>query len=119
LEVLEQYISPADQEKLKSWSHFKTTSKVGHTGYVRGARKYRRRLGEAQADESGDKGYMAGFNRPETSKQPSAKVDQSVKERLVDMDYEGVDVNFMLPSGWFGTWTVDDDVSLEIGMHHA
>ena len=35
------------------------------------------------------------------------------------MDYEGVDVNLMLPSGWFGTWTAGDDVALEMGMYRA
>jgi len=35
------------------------------------------------------------------------------------MDLEGVDVNLMLPSGWFGTWTSTDDVTLEMGMYRA
>ncbi len=35
------------------------------------------------------------------------------------MDYEGVDVNLTLPSGWFGTWTAGDDVALEVGMYRA
>jgi uncharacterized protein len=35
------------------------------------------------------------------------------------MDYEGVDVDLTLPSGWFGTWTAGDDVALEMGMYRA
>ena len=35
------------------------------------------------------------------------------------MDFEGVDVNLMLPSGWFGTLTAGDDVALEMGMYRA
>jgi predicted TIM-barrel fold metal-dependent hydrolase len=35
------------------------------------------------------------------------------------MDYEGVDVNLTLPSGWFGTWTSGDDVALETAMYRA
>jgi len=35
------------------------------------------------------------------------------------MDYEGVDVNLTLPSGWFGTWTAGDDVALEMAMYRA
>ena len=35
------------------------------------------------------------------------------------MDYEGVDVNLTLPSGWFGTWTTGDDVLLEAAMYRA
>ena len=40
-------------------------------------------------------------------------------ERIKDMDFEGVDVNLTLPSGWFGTWTAGDDVALEMGMYRA
>ena len=35
------------------------------------------------------------------------------------MDLEGVDVNLTLPSGWFGTWTLSEDVTLETGMYRA
>jgi hypothetical protein len=46
-------------------------------------------------------------------------VDSEPGERIKDMDYEGVDVNLTLPSGWFGTWTADDDVALEMAMYRA
>ena len=39
--------------------------------------------------------------------------------RIADMDFEGVDVNLTLPSGWFGTWTAGDDVALEMAMYRA
>jgi predicted TIM-barrel fold metal-dependent hydrolase len=35
------------------------------------------------------------------------------------MDYEGVDANLTLPSGWFGTWTAGDDIALEMAMYRA
>jgi predicted TIM-barrel fold metal-dependent hydrolase len=35
------------------------------------------------------------------------------------MDFEGVDVNLTLPSGWFGTWTAGDDIELEMAMYRA
>jgi len=31
--------------------------------------------------------------------------------RIADMDFEGVDVNLTLPSGWFGTWSAGDDIT--------
>ena len=39
--------------------------------------------------------------------------------RIADMDFEGVDVNLTLPSGWFGTWTAGDDIALEMAMYRA
>jgi hypothetical protein len=64
-------------------------------------------------------GYMAGFTGVKRSRQPSPLVDDDPAERIKDMDHEGVDVNLMLPSGWFGTWTAGDDVALEIAMYRA
>ena len=39
--------------------------------------------------------------------------------RIKDMNIEGVDVNLMLPSGWFGAWTTIEDVSLETAIYEA
>src|SRR5262249_34985451 len=49
----------------------------------------------------------------------SPEVDADAGERIKDMDYERVDVNLTLPSGWFGTWTAGDDVALEMAMYRA
>lgn len=62
---------------------------------------------------------MAGFTGPKTERKPSPHVDVDVKARIADMDFEGVDVNLLLPSGWYGTWTAGEDVSLEMGMYSA
>jgi len=35
------------------------------------------------------------------------------------MNVEGVDVNLMLPSGWFGAWTTIEDLSLETAIYEA
>src|SRR4029077_3825399 len=35
------------------------------------------------------------------------------------MDREGVDVNLILPSGWFGTFTLSEEVELEAAMYRA
>ncbi len=62
---------------------------------------------------------MAGFTGVKRERDLSPHVDHDPAERIRDMDYEGVDVNLTLPSGWFGTWTTGDDVALEMGMYRA
>ncbi|NIP95192.1 MAG: hypothetical protein GWO24_17780, partial [Akkermansiaceae bacterium] len=62
---------------------------------------------------------MAGFTGAHKGRDPSPKVDDDPAERIADMDLEGVDVNLTLPSGWFGTWTLSDDVGLETSMYAA
>ena len=62
---------------------------------------------------------MAGATGRDTQRQPTPLVDHNPAERIKDMDFEGVDVNLTLPSGWFGTWTAGDDVALEMGMYTA
>jgi predicted TIM-barrel fold metal-dependent hydrolase len=118
MEVLEKYIGTVEKEKLKGWETFRNTNKHGHSNYTKGARKYLRRLGLAKPDSTPG-AYMAGFTGPETDRKPAPTVDFDVHSRIADMDYEGVDVNLLLPSGWFGTYTADEDVSLEMGMYRA
>jgi predicted TIM-barrel fold metal-dependent hydrolase len=62
---------------------------------------------------------MAGFTGVKKKRAVSPLVDADAAERIKDMDFEGVDVNLTLPSGWFGTWTSADDVALEAGMYRA
>ena len=62
---------------------------------------------------------MAGFTGVKRTREPSPLVDADPGERIKDMDHEGVDVNLTLPSGWFGTWTAGDDVTLEMAMYRA
>src|SRR6478609_7962603 len=69
---------------------------------------------------SPDKGaYMAGFTGAKRSREPSERGDHDPAERIKDLDFEGVDVNLTLPSGWFGTWTAGEDVALEVAMFRA
>ena len=117
--VLEPYMSARDKQVLEEdWAEFKGKgARTDNTSYTRGARKYLRRLGEAEADTS-KKGYMAGFIGAQ-KKKPSSLVDNDSSERIKDMDLEGADVNLTLPSGWFGTFIGHDDVELETGMLSA
>ena len=85
---------------------------------MKGQRHYRRRLGDAQPDAA-PAGYMAGFTGVKRKREPSPRVDADPAARIADMDFEGVDVNLTLPSGWFGTWSAGDDVALEMAMYRA
>ena len=119
MDVLSPYLTATEQSRLPAWEEFKALSnRGGHVTYTKGQRRYRRRLGDAKADEA-PAGYMAGFTGVKREREPSPRVDHDPAERIKDMDYEGVDVNLTLPSGWFGTWTTGDDVALEMGMYRA
>jgi predicted TIM-barrel fold metal-dependent hydrolase len=118
MEVLDKYMDAADRTRLSAWEPYRSVSAKGNVTYNRGQRLYRRRLGDAKADQT-PAGYMAGFTGVKRERDPSPRVDHDAAERIKDMDYEGVDVNLTLPSGWFGTWTAGDDVALELAMYRA
>ena len=118
INVLDQFMTDAERKKLEGWAQYKAVSQKGDITYNRGQRRYRRKLGTAQA-EATPGGYMAGFTGVKKKRAVSPLVDADAAERIKDMDFEGVDVNLTLPSGWFGTWTAADDVALEAGMYRA
>jgi len=119
VDIIAPYLDESVRAKLSAWEEYKTAHhKTGHVTYTKGQRKYRRQLGTAAAEET-PAGYMAGFTGPKRSREPDPEVDSDPARRIADMDFEGVDVNLMLPSGWFGTWTTSDDVELEMGMYKA
>ena len=111
MDVLERYLSSEEKTKLAPWEPFKSKN-TERVVYTKGQRRYLRKLGTAAAEP--DKGaYMAGFTGAKKSREPAARGDHDPAERIKDLDYEGVDVNLTLPSGWFGTWTAGEDVALE------
>src|SRR5436190_24261178 len=116
--ILDRYLSEAEKDRLVGWEAYRSTGRNGQVTYTKGQRSYRRKLGAAAPDES-PAGYMAGFTGVARERQPSALVDADPAARIADMDYEGVDVNLTLPSGWFGTWTSGDDIALETAMYGA
>jgi predicted TIM-barrel fold metal-dependent hydrolase len=118
MDVLEKYLAEADKAKLAAWEPHRTANKRGHVTYTKGQRRYRRRLGTGRPEDTPG-GYMAGFTGVKREREVSPLVDHDPAERIKDMDYEGVDVNLTLPSGWFGTWTTGDDVGLEMAMYRA
>jgi predicted TIM-barrel fold metal-dependent hydrolase len=116
--ILSAYLSAAEKDRLAPWAEYASRDRHGRVTYTRGQRRYRRRLGEAAADAA-PAGYMAGFTGVARSRDPSPDVDADPAARIADMDFEGVDANLTLPSGWFGTWTAGDDVALEMAMYRA
>ena len=118
VDVLEPYLTAEDKSRLTAWEQYRTTSRNGHVSYNKGQRVYQRRL-YTEAAETAASGYMAGFTGVKRAKPISPDVDRSSAARIADMDYEGSDVNFMLPSGWFGTFTAGENVALEMGMYQA
>ena len=118
MNVLDPFMTDAERGKLAGWSEFKAVNKKGDITYNRGQRRYRRKLGTAKADPNPG-GYMAGFTGVAKKREVSPLVDADAAERIKDMDFEGVDVNLTLPSGWFGTWSSTEDIALEAGMYRA
>jgi hypothetical protein len=116
--ILERYLSQTEKERLAGWAAYRSTGRFGHVTYTKGQRTYRRRLGDAERDQA-PAGYMAGFTGVAREREPSPRVDADPAARIADMDYEGVDVNLTLPSGWFGTFTASDDIALESAMYRA
>ncbi|HZN22729.1 MAG TPA: amidohydrolase family protein [Burkholderiales bacterium] len=118
MEVLEKYLTASEKTRLAGWEKHRSVNAHGHQTYNKGQRVYRRRLGDAKADQA-PAGYMAGFTGVKRERDVARRGDHDPSERIKDLDYEGVDVNLTLPSGWFGTWTADEDVELEAGMYRA
>ena len=116
--ILSRYLSAAEKDRLAGWEEFIARDRHGRVTYTKGQRRYRRRLGDAEPDAT-PAGYMAGFTGVKRTRDPSPFVDADPAARIADMDFEGVDVNLTLPSGWFGTWSAGDDVALEMAMYRA
>jgi len=116
--ILCRYLSAAERERLAGWAEYESRDRNGKVTYTKGQRRYRRRLGTAEPDAT-PAGYMAGFTGVKRSREPSPQADADPAARIADMDFEGVDVNLTLPSGWFGTWSAGDDIALEMAMYRA
>ena len=116
--ILSGYLSAPEKNRLTGWAEYQSHDRYGRVTYTRGQRRYRRCLGKAEPDGA-SVGYMAGFTGVKRTRDPSRDVDSNPAARIADMDFEGVDVNLTLPSGWFGTWSAGDDIALEMAMYRA
>ena len=126
MEALNPYLGDAERARLPAWDAKKKVNVhaggyEGHTTYTIGERSYRRKLGNATAFT--DKTTLAGAPNIRTSpldlSKPSAQVQVDPAVRIREMDIEGIDVNFILPSAWFGGFSSTDDLEFEMGMYRA
>jgi uncharacterized protein len=117
MDVLDPYLSEAEIKKLEGLEAYRRGAR-----YMVGERKYDRRLGDAEAKKADPTAYMSGLFKgamKDERKRPTP-VDGDPALRIADLDYEGVDVNLMLPSGWFGAWTTPEvPVDVELAMFRA
>lgn len=118
-DILAQYMTAGDLERLKAFDGFlRKSSTTGHSTYNFNTRSYTRRLGQPEAQESDPREYMTGFTA-QHRRPPNPLQEDNPSERIKDMDSEGVDVNLLLPSGWFGVWTSQPDTALENAFYEA
>ena len=117
MDVLDPYLSARDKEVIAGLEAYRRGNR-----YMIGERKYDRRLGDAEPKKADPTAYMSGLftgARKDEKRRPTP-IDGDRALRLADMDYEGVDVNLMLPSGWFGVWTTPEiSVETEMAMFRA
>jgi hypothetical protein len=72
--ILAGYLSQAEKDRLQDWDAYRSESRSGQVTYTKGQRRYRRRLGMAEPDQT-PSGYMAGFTGVKRSREPSPLVD--------------------------------------------
>jgi uncharacterized protein len=115
MDVLDPYLSSVEKQALESLSAYRRGNR-----YLMGERKYDRRLGDAVPQPADPNAYMGGrFTGTKRDRDPNPRADFDPAARIADLDFEGVDVNLMLPSGWFGCWTTVDDTDIELSMYRA
>src|SRR5207247_7541699 len=117
-DLLQPYLDVDMRAKLKQFDRYKATNKEGAVTYLMGTCHYQRRLGVAAEDAPENREYMSGYKRHQHGKHdPLCERDPAV--RVKDMDIEGIDVNLMLASGWFGACGTIDVVRLEPAIYQA
>ena len=120
MDVLEGYLASSERAALEPLGALRRVNKrTGQISYHVGERKYERRLGEPAARPADPHAYMGAYSGSHKGRDPDPRVDHDPAARIADMDSEGVDVNLLLPSGWFGTWTTVEDTRQELALYRA
>ncbi len=120
-EILERYVDPEFRPRLAELAPYRVPIRRGEDGaadrhYYRVATKYYRRiLGEAEPrdNHSGRESRWRGSKLPRPGVQ-----DDDARNRVSDMDDEGTDVQFLIPSSWVSIVGLADP-TLECGMIRA
>ena len=120
-EILDKYVDPEFRPRLPELAPYR--ARVGQAvdgpselhNYRVGAKFYRRILGEAAPRDSfsGRDSKWMGSRKP----RPGIQDDQARQPRA-DMDDEGTDVHFLIPTSWLSLVGLDD-ASIEVAMIRA
>src|ERR1700740_2067034 len=120
-EILDKYVGPEFRLRLPELAPYRV--RVGRAvdgpselhNYRCGSKYYRRILGEAAPRDhfSGRDSKWMGSRRP----RPGIQDDQA-SNRVLDMDDEGTDVHFLIPTSWLSLVGLDD-TSIEVAMIRA
>jgi uncharacterized protein len=122
-EVLERYVDPGFRPRLPELEQYRAPiasslegpNKSPMHNYRVGTKFYRRVLGETAPRETftGRETRWMGTKQP----RPGTQDDQAAS-RVADMDDEGVDVHFLIPTSWLSFVGVEDS-SIELAMIRA
>jgi predicted TIM-barrel fold metal-dependent hydrolase len=120
-EVLERYVDPSFRPRLQELAPYRLPVRGTPGGtdqlhvYRVGTKLYRRILGEAEPrpDFTGRSTTWKGSKAPRIGVQ-----DDQAAHRVQDMDDEGTDVHFLIPTSWTSVVGLED-VSLETGLIRA
>jgi len=121
-EVLDKYVDPGFRARLDDLAAFRVPTRPGNPGgapgrhvYRYGQISFRRALGQPAPNEthSGRDTHWMGSKMPREGVQ-----DDQAESRVRDMDDEGTDGHFLIPTAWT-SFVGHDDVSLETGLIRA
>jgi predicted TIM-barrel fold metal-dependent hydrolase len=120
-EVLERYVDPGFRPRLPELEPYKVPAGQSEDGgqqlhqYRVNTKLYQRILGTAGPDESftGRGTTWMGTRQPRGGVQ-----DDNAANRVKDMDDEGADVHFLIPTSWTSTVALDD-LEFELGLTRA
>ncbi len=120
-EVLERYVDPGFRARLPELAPYRLPvgqAVEGHSqlhNYRVGTKLYRRVLGEKAPRET----FTGRDTRWMGTKMPRPGIqDDQPGNRVADMDDEGTDVHFLIPTSWLSVVGLDDP-ALEVGMIRA
>lgn len=120
-DVLDRYVDSNFRARLSELAPYRRQFGRSDQGSARldqyriGAKYYRRILGTSGADAEFT-GQGANWKGSKPAR-PHVQ-DDAPKNRVLDMDDEGSDVHFLIPTGWTSVVGLDD-VTLEIGLIQA
>src|SRR5437868_10565699 len=121
-EVLEKYVDPGFRARLPDLAAYRVPIRPNNPGgapgrhvYRFGQISYKRILGEAapRPEHSGRASVWMGAKQPRRGVQ-----DDAADARIADMDEEGVDAHFMIPTAWTSL-VGHDDAALETNVMRA